>query len=1096
MAGRIMRYRGDSQWQDMADAGAAEKAKEARSKVVATLAPKAETLPPSASPSPAQMTFGAIAGRGPSPDRSGGVEKARKASAVKFKDKASKIGGILYDMTGLDHILSGQYLKDAEEFGVLAEPGMGTGVDGRRTPEENDRVTDIAGAFGMDALNVAVGSSPFSRPSNSVSMFVGPTAKKFPQDKAAKAYDLLRKGMSKEEVRIRTGITFDSAGVPRFEVPSPDDFTLTADGERWAKGRAQDPRWRPESAEKTINAPVLFENYPEMRNWKVRAAEDGGVAGSFQPPSDGTAPSVAAFAPKGFSIPKMYPHGATMQTVLGHELGGHGVDHFEGSSFGSFPDYVPKLVKEANPGVMPYDLYRRAGGETWANMQGYRNSLDADAQGAISPYFDPTGDLSPGGVSKYKEQYPRSMQWSQQLDSGGVYGDGPFTFKQGFDPDVHMSPKDRPDLVPSPTGGRKKSSKAPPKFGMADDVVPATNGPRRGRSPIGFGGNGGPNADELLQQAVSTPRKVSQRGGYVGAPPSISTPEQEAALVADIVGRLKSYKGSGTNFYDDFQSAIRNWTGDATIAQKFATASGHTSNQMSPLPNTTHALKAMNQDAVGYPVKAGLYPNASGKKITEDFADGTMSADPKTGQYTYHLLPDEYRPTDFASYAYGGERAVSPGRAVHDTWDKEAFGYPRGPGGKQSAASDTEHNFMDRIYNKVVREARRDPELRARLGTGNRTYERAQADLWDIERQKQEKFDVLPAAKIMQENSALTQVAAIPGPSTGISRKLLDAPLATKNQYTDEMMSAFSDAQGRNTAAAAIGMTPPMEKGLGQWDGMMEPNRAVRYGVGTVGSGADKALDPASKVGMGAVRDWNQIAFGQEGGGITAGRSDGATQASSNLAIIGAPLKSYNDYDRAFMAVQQHFGPDWQYKVVVQPGKNGEVVLKNISYGKNAMSNEKFNKAASQVSGSLSPGGKSGIERDVGNDFRYVQFDQPGSSQYVPDVFKQAPAFQNPDSYHRLFDDTRNNPKLKGTFDEKVIPGLREIQDVSNAWEKSHGIPANTVIDRVRKIISDAGPAWPNALDAAVKKGIIPAFAGAALLGGAGGQFGNEEGVQ
>lgn len=484
MVGRIARYKGDNQWQDMADAGPPEKPKEARRKVAATLDPKTEETPPSAFPSPMQMTLGVTAGRGPAPNRSGqllGKEKEAAAVAKKFRRKASKIGGILYDMTGLDHILSGQYLKDAGDFMTLAEPGMGTGVDGRRTPEENDRVTDIAGAFGMDALNVAIGSSPFSRPSNSVSIFIGPRAKNFDHAKSAKAYEALRKGASPEQVWQDYKIAFDSAGIPRQWVDSPEDFNLTPAAEKWKTGRAQDPRWNPESAEKTVHAPVTYENYPEMKDWRVRAAEDGGVSGAFTPPQNGYLPKIAAFTPPGETVPKSYPHGASMNTVLAHEMGGHGIDWLEGGSFGGMPESIPTVVRQAYPGVKPYDLYRRMGGETWANMGAYRNSLPADMQASISPYFDTDISFDPKSLRKYQEEYPRSMQISQQTSSGTI--NGPFTFKEAFDPSVHRAPSERADLKAPPPGkgGRKTYAKPISRFGMAEpaEAVPVQQGPRR-----------------------------------------------------------------------------------------------------------------------------------------------------------------------------------------------------------------------------------------------------------------------------------------------------------------------------------------------------------------------------------------------------------------------------------------------------------------------------------------------------------------------------------------------------------------------------------------------------------------------------------------
>lgn len=582
----------------------------------------------------------------------------------------------------------------------------------------------------------------------------------------------------------------------------------------------------------------------------------------------------------------------------------------------------------------------------------------------------------------------------------------------------------------------------------------------------------GKTEDQLLQEALATPRKISQRGTYVGALPGVNTPEAEATLINDIFNRVKNYTGTGEVFYDDFQKAIRQNTEDPVMARRFVSSSGHTSNQMSPLPNTTHAAKAMNQFAVGDPVLAGLYPNTSGPKAAESMATDRLSPDPKTGQYSYALLPPELRPADFGDYAWGGERAVR-GRAVHDTWDKEAFGYARGPDGKHSAASDTEHVFMDRAYNKIANMVARDPALRARYGTGPQAYERIQAALWDIARGNADKFDVLPADEIIRRHMGFTQMAAIPGPSTGVVQGLLDAPLDVKREYTDEMFNAFSTPGGRNIPAAALGMTPVMKEGFGPWQGMMEPNRSIEFMSGANGSGGDKVIDPASAKAAKTMRDWNQFMLGQEGSGFTYPSDAGATRKASDLVTIGGvKLDGPGAYDKAMKAVSAVYGPQWADHVVVQPVPGtGELMLKNIS-GRN---NQEFAKMAQSVSSKLG-GTKVGGMRDIGNDFTYVQFNDP--------------------SYRGLMDETRNNPVLKRTFDQKVLPHIGKLQQVSEKWAKKMGVPADTVPDRVRRIFMQAGENWPQAMDEAVKKGIIPAAATTFLYGAMQGQFAGEEGTQ
>lgn len=593
----------------------------------------------------------------------------------------------------------------------------------------------------------------------------------------------------------------------------------------------------------------------------------------------------------------------------------------------------------------------------------------------------------------------------------------------------------------------------------------------------------GKTSDELLQDALATPRKMNKSGDFMGAPPGISTPEAEQALINDLEKRLRNNPNDDL-FYDSSQGAIRNWTDDPVMARRFVSSSGHTSNMMSPLPNTNYAIKGMNQYAVGDDISTGMFYTAQSPKVKASFDADRLSADPKTGQYSYHLLPEEHRPADFGEYAWGGDRAVNPGRAVHDTWDKVAFGYPekavKAPDGSTKmsmpAASDPEHLFMDRAYNKLLRQARRNPELRRRLGPLSKGYERAQSSLWGTARGDAEKFDVLPFDQIMNETSGFTQMAAIPGPSTGIVPALLNADLPTKQAYTDDMFKAFSTPDGANIPARALGMSPPMREGFGPWQGMMEPNRTIDFAVATNDGGLNKAIDPSSAKAAKTMRAWNQFLLGQEGSGFTAPRVDGAAKPRDPKArpdmgdiasIAGVKVTTPGDFSRAMKAVEKTYGPKWADAVVVQQGRNGELLLKNIT-GKN---NTEFQAAAGEVHRALGGTGQSRM-RDVGNDFTYIQFDDP--------------------SYRTLMDETRNNPVLKKTFDEKVLPHVGRLQKVSEDWAKKMGVSADTVPDRVRRIFMTAGKNWPQAMDEAVKKGLIPAAAATFLYG----QLGSDRGTQ
>ena len=781
------------------------------------------------------------------------------------------------------------------------------------------------------------------------------------------------------------------------------------------------------------DVPVYMENNPSI------------VSGRYQPIAGG-GPSLSVEASTA-SIPYMDSWQKLYNAAL-HELQHHIFD-VNGLPGGASPTALPEFVQQTYGNASFQDLmdgYQASTGEGFSNAVMRMADMDPMTRAVTMPY-------------NAMPIPPEGPQWVRLISKPDA--DGMVTVTYGWADTTEPGGVN----VRGTTRLRDKSGGKISKLVAGDELVDELKTVKKKGRISGMG----PTSDELLQTALSTPRKISQRGTFVGAPPGVDTPDAENALINDIFNRLKGYEGTGERFYDASQEAVRQWTDDPQMARRFVSSSGHTSSMMSPLPNTNYAVKGMNQYAVGDDVNTGMFHNAQSPKVLEGFENDMLSPDPKTGQYSLHLLPPEYRPGDFSTYAFRGDAAVNPGRAVHDTWDRIVFGYPNAGGG----SSDTEHLFMDRAYNKLVHMVSRDPALRAKYGTGPQAYERIQAALWDMVRRDAGKFDVLPMGDILDQTSGFTQMAAIPGRTTGASDALLNAPLNVKRQYTDEMFNAIATPDGANAPARALGMSPPMEEGFGPWQGMMEPNRTIRMAVASDGANAEKAINPSSAKMAKAVRHWNQFVLGQEGSGFTYPSTGGATKSTSDLVSIGdVKMDSPEAYNRAMREAEKVYGPQWADNVVVQPtpGSN-DLMLKNIS-GRN---NAEFGKMARDVSKGLGGGKISGM-RDIGNDFTFVQFNDP--------------------SYRTLMDDTRNNPVLKRTFDEKVLPLFANVQAVSERWAKKMGVPANTVPDRVRRIFIEAGPRWPEAMDEAVKKGLIPAFAPFILYGAMRDQFGSEEGAK
>lgn len=590
--------------------------------------------------------------------------------------------------------------------------------------------------------------------------------------------------------------------------------------------------------------------------------------------------------------------------------------------------------------------------------------------------------------------------------------------------------------------------------------------------------------NDSLSNAAKEVRKLSSGGDrFVGAPDGVNTPAKERALVSRLAQMATGDAAlAGKDFYSDYGSEIRRNTNDPDVAKRLATITGHTSPQTTPAQNHNYAVKGLNQGTVGDQIDTGMFHNANRERIQKSLDSGRLPDDPKTGQYAYNIMPPDLRPDDFGDYAPLGRTD----RPVHDTWDFRAFGYSNDSGGGGSLQR---HAYMDRIYDQVIERLNADPKTRALAGPDGWNVENAQAAIWAAMRGEAmdagaHAVNEVPDARgIFDQAKGFTQMAAIPGPTTGVDPALLNAPLDLKDAYTKTMFDALKDEDGASVIARSLGLSAPMREGYGPWQGMMEPNRVIDMGVAAEGYGdgskvdprtgkgsAPRAIDPSSDLVARTMRRWHQIALGQEGSGFTFPYDKKITAKNVDLAQVDAPLSTRADYERAFQAARKVWGDDFADKVVVQPGLNGGIMMKSIT-GDSPGFDANMKRFAAEI-GAGSPTRM----RDVGNQFDFVQWNDP--------------------SYRGLLDETRENPKLKAIFDEKIIPALDRVQGQSELWAREMGTDANTVPDRLRRIIVEAGPNWPAAIDAAVKKGIIPVVAGLIAVQMLRDQLGSDGGSQ
>lgn len=544
----------------------------------------------------------------------------------------------------------------------------------------------------------------------------------------------------------------------------------------------------------------------------------------------------------------------------------------------------------------------------------------------------------------------------------------------------------------------------------------------------GIGHNGGPSMEPNKPQK---PRKLNVNGDYVGAPPGINTPEAEKALVDRVVERILDPRGDGAeNFYDDFGNEIAAMAPGNEEARRYGMMVGETSPLSSVASNINKANTAYNQATLGNPTEVvGINGRNQSKRIDENMQAGTMARGPKANPFSHNVISNRFpQPED-------------PQQGVMDTWMGRTAGFPMDEMGGGLSKS-----HIDYLNTHIM------PEAYARTGTN---YKTGQARAWETERQMAGEAPIEPINRLLENTRSVTQMAAIPGPSTGASEKLLNAPIGVKDAYTDDMMGAMSDDEGRNLVAKSLGLTAPMEKGYGPWQGMLEPNRAFGIQTGVTGQGADRSLEPSSATLAEAMRHWNMLLLGQDASGLTTARplSKGMDAKANVIGIeTGQRLEGRDGYEAVFGWLEKNVGPDWPDKIVVQPSGNG-VSFKDIGIGNRGLRDVSSRFAAENGGAPLR------MMKGVDDQFDWIDWSKG--------------------EYKSLMKGTLENPRLRALV-EPVVPQLAaRLQNVHSGFARQLGFKTNTVIDKFRSILARDGI---DGVVKAAKAGTLPALAPVLLI--------------
>lgn len=560
----------------------------------------------------------------------------------------------------------------------------------------------------------------------------------------------------------------------------------------------------------------------------------------------------------------------------------------------------------------------------------------------------------------------------------------------------------------------------------------------------------GPDVVQRKTRSISKAKAEGQK--IVGAPLGVNTPADEALRRKEYANTMELGR-AGASWYDDSGKAILENVGDdPTKARRASEVFSITSSGTGVPANTGFAVKGMNQAAYGDPVVTGRFPTAMGGQI-EDLYRGDATV---TGK----------KRTPFADQLAIGGGFYDPSvtgqghRGVHDIWDGEAWGYTDAEGRPiRRTFQDTEHDWMDRQMNMVLKNYVNDPDIQGLPGRG-------QAATWTGAKIKAGDISPEDAAYSYADDIsrlyALGSREAVPGSNTGNLPELLDAPFERRKEYTDEFMPIFFDEVGRDRIALNNDMlVGPGFEGPGVYEGV-NPGRQAQYAVGTTRvevpntKSTDPRVDPASR----NLMLNNEAIFGLLGAqkGIAGNRffTDVPKSRSNAFEIdVGGRPISYDEGNATLSALSRAgFDPD-SFAIVPSPrgvramdlgvfdddlvrmqAENPEMykqAIKDRMERLNRFSGELGN----ELGGTSTPGFMDSIYAENAFDTPEGMFGQ----QYLPFIF--------PD----------DRPQFVDRFNA-IAPSMAEkLRELDKRAAKDYGFTISSNIDDMRAAIAAEGEA-------------------------------------
>jgi hypothetical protein len=343
-------------------------------------------------------------------------------------------------------------------------------------------------------------------------------------------------------------------------------------------------------------------------------------------------------------------------------------------------------------------------------------------------------------------------------------------------------------------------------------------------------------------------KRVKTSGQYVGAPKGVTTPRARRKLATDYADRIEEALDAGIEpgyFYGEGTEVIGRVSQDPAAATKLAKTIAITSQATDVPANVGHAVRGMEQAAMGAPISTGRFPVKMGREIEPVMRGEAIDLGPKRDPFAGAIV---------------GETGP---RGVNDMWEMRSMGYPG------DAPTDVQHGFMD-----VIREEAREL-IKKRRGLDLNPHE-AQELNWIVTRSKAEGLELTPeiarAGSIqgaLEGRTVQHSFETAPGAATGHFPEYAALPDVEKMAYHRQVIDQLIDPKtGKDKFVEAMGgqLQEPSFAGPGVWKGDVTPGQQSRSVVAGTKSGG---IDPSSTQrlsGTEALRAW---ALAQEVGAST-----------------------------------------------------------------------------------------------------------------------------------------------------------------------------------------------------------------------------------